>query len=107
MDERRATFRSPLNPALAAQLFVPNSPAPILAAVQDVSRQGMALYLPRTVELPEVVILELMEGSAGLRRPRELRVVHAYPASDGGTVFGGAFLQAPSDAELRDLGVAT
>jgi len=103
MEERRASPRHALRPALAGRLIFPGIARPIYVAVLDVSASIVGLYLPRPPEQSETMFLELLEGPVALRRLFELRVFFVRSAADGGHLVGGALANSFTDAELDAL----
>ncbi len=105
MEERRASPRHTLKPALACRVALSTAPDPVPAVALNLSAGGIGLYLARAPGEAGTALLELMDGPTALRHWLPLRVAHRHPTADGGHHLGGAFADPLPEVNLRTLSV--
>jgi len=99
--ECRAWVRFPSNQAMMAS--TPNTTKTAwLGRVQDISRGGVAIILPRSFNRGKKLIFDLATNGGELRS-LSVQVVHARREKPGRWIVGCVFTPSLSDQELQDL----
>jgi hypothetical protein len=73
------------------------------AQVQDISRGGVRLSLPRAFDPGTLLTIGIASTAEGFLPPLQVRVVHSSAATEGRWVHGCAFLRPLSEEELQGL----
>jgi hypothetical protein len=73
------------------------------AQVQDISRGGLRLALPREFQAGTLLTIGISSTTEGFLPPLQVRVVHSSAGPDGRWTHGCAFLRDLSEEELQGL----